>query len=250
MSVCEPTLESFSIYDSYACRVGKGQFAALSRAVHFSKLHTHYLKLDVRKYFESIPKDKLLEKLARRFRERNLHKLFERIVMNFDPGNPRGVPIGALTSQHFANFYLGFLDRFIKEELRVGEYVRYMDDFVVWDDDLGKLHEMANLIGTFARDVLGLELKTPAIGKTASGMEWLGHRVHSDGCRLNRASRRRFRRKYRLVNNLLEAGVIDERGAQERLESLVAFTRHSACVSWRRSVVCGSGSWPETAPTA
>lgn len=250
MNVCEPALESFSIHHSYACRSGKGQFAALEQAIRFSRKRDFFLKLDVWKYFESIPKDRLLKKLARRFKEPRLHALFARIIDSFEPDNFRGVPIGALTSQHFANFYLGYLDRFVKEKLRVKEYLRYMDDFVLWHDERSVLVDFARSVEAFADTSLGLNLKQPHIGESSSGLDFLGHRVYPRGCRLNRRSRRRFRHRYRVVMEQWRLGDLDEQAVQDRLDSLVAFTRHSACLSWRRGVVSGSGSRPETAPTA
>ena len=73
--------------------------------------------------------------LARKFKDRRLLDLFGRIIASYEVAPGRGVPIGSLTSQHFANFYLGGLDRFVKERLAAGGYVRYMDDFVVWGED-------------------------------------------------------------------------------------------------------------------
>ena len=90
--------------------------------------------LDIRKYFDSVSHEHLLAVLTRKFKDAGLLAWFERILARHETEAGRGLPIGSLTSQHFANFYLGVLDRFVKEVLRRQFYVRYMDDFAVWGD--------------------------------------------------------------------------------------------------------------------
>ena len=122
--VCEPVFERFLIADTFACRRGKGREAAVERAKQFARRYPWFLKLDIRKYFNSIDHEILLGLLARKFKDRRLLDLFGRIIASYEVAPGRGVPIGSLTSQHFANFYLGWLDRFVKEGLRAGGYVQ------------------------------------------------------------------------------------------------------------------------------
>lgn len=128
LNVCEPVLERYQISDSYACRLGKGQFAAIERACSFARHHQWFLKLDVRKYFDSIPRARLWHRLPRFFREEALLELWWQLIDSWRPGELRGLPIGALTSQHLANLYLGELDHEVKEAWRSRGYVRYMDE--------------------------------------------------------------------------------------------------------------------------
>ncbi len=137
--VCEPVFERLLIADTFACRRGKGREAAVERAKQFARRYPWFLKLDIRKYFNSIDHERLLWLLGRKFKDRRLLDLFGRIIASYEVTPGRGVPIGSLTSQHFANFYLAGLDRFVKEGLRAGGYVRYMDDFVVWDENRTRL---------------------------------------------------------------------------------------------------------------
>lgn len=131
MNVCEPVFERRLIADTYACRAGRGREATILRAQRFAQRFPSYLKLDIRKYFESIPHNRLLLQLGRLFKDERLLALFASILNGFQPGLGRGLPIGSLTSQHFANFYLGQFDRFVKETLRLKGYVRYMDDMLL-----------------------------------------------------------------------------------------------------------------------
>ena len=132
MNVCEPILEAYAIYDTYACRKGKGNRKALSRAQHFARKFDWYLKLDIQKYFDTIDHNILLRLLSRKFKDQELLHLFEKLFDTYHIRSGRGMPIGNLISQHLANFYLGTFDHWIKEALRVQGFLRYMDDFILF----------------------------------------------------------------------------------------------------------------------
>lgn len=131
MNICEPEFEQRLIYHTYACRRGKGQFAALEAAQKFARGHAWFLKMDVRKYFDSIPKDRLMERLGRVFAEAPVLNMFAHIIQAHQPSVSCGLPIGSLISQHCANLYLDVVDRHVTQMKGCGAYVRYMDDFVV-----------------------------------------------------------------------------------------------------------------------
>lgn len=107
LHVLEPELERIAIFDSYACRTGKGTHRALARAQQHCRRHGWYLQLDVRKYFDSVDHDVLKRLLARRLKDPPLLKLLFAIVDSHATAPGKGLPIGSLTSQHLANFYLG-----------------------------------------------------------------------------------------------------------------------------------------------
>lgn len=115
------------------------------------------LKMDVRKYYDSVPHDILKVKLAKIIHdERFLAVLNEIVDAN---GTERGIPIGFYTSQWFANFYLTDLDHFIKQELHAKHYVRYVDDMVIFGSSKRELHRMRRAIDRYLRERLGLEMK-------------------------------------------------------------------------------------------
>ncbi len=222
---CEADLDRWLMDDTYACRRGLGREAALRRAEHFAWRYKWFLKLDVQKYFDSIPHDVLLAEIKRRWRDRRVAALWERIIESYKTEAGRGLPIGALTSQHLANFYLAAADRYVKENLRVPGYVRYMDDMALWGD-CEQLKAARKAVEGVLSERLGLTLNSNwHLQPTSRGMDFLGYRVFPFGSRINRASRRRFLRRWHGCEKALESGRIDERTAQRRVLALTAFVR-------------------------
>lgn len=233
LNVCEPDFERWLIHDSYACRKGKGRIAALLRAREYAGGFGWYLKMDVRKYFDSVPHETLLRLLARRFRDDRLLALFGRIVRGFRGNLGVGLPIGALTSQHFANFYLGHFDRFAKETLRAKGYVRYMDDVAIWDEDKERLTTVLRQAEEYCSGELGLSLKPGYLNRTTHGMDFLGCRVFRHHLTLNRRSKVRYRRKLLALEQSYLADEIDEMELQQRGTALTSFTLTEGLSAWR-----------------
>lgn len=231
MNVCEPHFERWLVHDSYACRKGKGRLAALERATRHAARSGWFLKLDIRKYFESIPHDRLMAALCRKFKDHRLLGLLERLLMEH-PAETRGVglPIGSLLSQHLANFYLGPVDRLCLEQIRVKGYARYMDDFVIWGDDPAGLRHSWRQVGDFVQEQLGLMLKSTAhMNRTAHGMDFCGFRIFPGWRVLNRRARRRWVSKLKEIE-----GLSDEREKQERAQAIIAFAREGSSWHFRR----------------
>jgi hypothetical protein len=248
---CEADFERWLIDDTYACRRGRGREMALGRAEHYARRHGWFLKLDVEKYFDSIPHVALLAEVARRFRDRRVVALWARIVGAYEKSPGRGLPIGALSSQHLANFYLGNVDRLVKETLRVPGYVRYMDDMALWADDKGELVAARHQVAGRLQEVWGLKMKENwHLQPTGRGMDFLGYRVRPNGSTLNRASRRRFVRRWRWTERALACGKLSEGEAQRRMLAAVAFVRPARNETLLRRLFSGTGHRAPTASTA
>jgi len=99
MNVCEPALERAAIFDSYACRQGKGQLAAVQRAESYARRYGWFLKLDVRKYFDSIDHAVLRGLLREKFKDVVVLALFDQVLASYQTAPGRGLPIGNLTAQ-------------------------------------------------------------------------------------------------------------------------------------------------------
>lgn len=237
MNVCAPVLDRRLMHHSYACRKGKGTFAALRAAKAAARRASWFLKLDVRKYFDSIPHDRLLAALGRVFREAPVLRVLNTLLRGYGSA-PTGLPIGTLISQHLANFYLAALDTFILQELQPSSgCVRYMDDLAIWFDDKASARTARDRIIGFTHSQLALEFKTAFINRTAHGMDFLGHRVFPQRTGLNRSSRQRFKAKLHGLNEAWLAGSLSEMGAQARATALVSFTSHADSLAWRQRVL-------------
>lgn len=211
-NIIMPILEKSMIVDSYACRKNKGLHKALRRAFWFYQNSQFHYRLDIKKYFYTIDHQVLLSKLARKFKDPKLLSLLEQLLDTYDSGvqyyfpaaesdvcdmiRPRGLPIGNLTSQLFANFYLSELDHYVRERLHHPYYIRYMDDVIVFGDSREGLKEVVNIINTKLYDIrLCPNEKKNYIKKNTQGIDFLGFRLHENRIKLRSRNLVRFRRK-------------------------------------------------------
>ncbi|MDP3014861.1 MAG: reverse transcriptase/maturase family protein [bacterium] len=210
-NIIEPILERGFIYDSYACRVGKGTHAAIVRLEGFIKtlpVKIYCLKCDISKYFDNINHEILLELLRRKIKDENVLWLLNEIITS----NTKGIPIGNLTSQVFANVYLNELDHFVKRILREKCYIRYMDDFLILGLDKKHLQEDKERIRIFLRDRLKLELhpKKAEIFPIDRGIDFLGYVVRGNRRLLRKSTVKRFLKKRKRYAALFRKGKVSE----------------------------------------
>ncbi len=238
INICGPCFEKFLIFDTYACIKGKGSHKAVERAQYFSRRNKFYLKLDISKYFHSIDQAMLIKLFERIFKDKRLLCLLKRVVVSFESAPGKGIPIGNLTSQYFANYYLGHLDHFIKEQLCVKPYVRYMDDFIVWGNEKRLLKEYFGSIKQFLTDNLLLDIKeSKCLNYTSKGVGFLGYRIFPDRIMLAKRSRSRFINKFRNYEQLYLSGKWSEDELVSHMLPLVAFTKHADAKSFRKNVL-------------
>ena len=187
--IINPIFEETFIANSFSCRVGKGAHKgviALEKMIrkeskNYSKC-CYILKCDVSKFFDSIDHQILMNILKKRIKDKNALWLLREVVESFsssksDIFNVRGVPIGNLTSQIFANVYMNELDQYIKHELKIKHYARYTDDFVIVSDNLKHLQDVLDSVRVFLGENLALELhpKKVTIQKYNQGIDFLGY---------------------------------------------------------------------------
>ncbi len=213
--VIEPIWERRFIHDSYANRVCKGNHRALDRCQQFARQHPYVLQCDVRKFFPSIDHAILRTELSRLIADEEVLWLIDQIIksgvgvlsesyeMVYFPGDdlfainrPRGLPIGNLTSQFWANVYLNRFDHFVKRELKCSAYVRYVDDFLLFADEKSTLWDWKQtIIQQMAKLRLTLHENRAQVFPTQTGIPFLGFRVYPTHRLVKRRKIIHFRRK-------------------------------------------------------
>lgn len=249
-AVVEPLFERAFIDDSYACRIGRGTHRALDRCQAFTKRFPCVLQCDVRQYFASIDHEILLAALSRRVGDPAVLRL-ARTILHHAPREPvsapsyfpgddlfaplarrRGIPIGSLTSQFFANLYLDRLDHFVKENLRVKGYVRYMDDFLLFGESKGELsNRRVRIRSLLACLRLELHPRKQEIYPVRCGTPFLGFQVFPDRRRIKRKNVCRFMRRMKKLRGQVRSGRLSEIKFRESLRAWIAHASHGD--TWR-----------------
>ncbi|MBO6130568.1 MAG: group II intron reverse transcriptase domain-containing protein [Treponema sp.] len=228
INVLEPLFERQFIFHTYACRKGKGTHAAIRYAKTFCRKGMYFLKLDVRKYFDSIDHGILKERLYRLTNEGAVNDLFRKIIDSYtspkaqELGVKKGIPIGNLTSQFFANLYLSDADHYILEVLRADGYVRYMDDMLVFSKDFGHLKNLHKKLAVYFGKNLDLELKTPVFGRCTDGIPFLGKLISRSGIKPLSEKRRLKAKKIKRIDRLVQKGAISQEKAAERINAILS----------------------------
>ncbi len=222
VALLEPIYEKLFIHNSFATRKDKGTHKAIETAQVMLRKHVWYLKADVRKYFDSIKHNILIDLLKSKIKDKEFMQLVELIIRNTD--NEDGLPIGNLTSQFFANVYLHNFDNYVLRVLKPGAYIRYMDDFVLFDDDKNRLKSMLSDISVYMQNNLCLTLKDKAvmINKYTHGLSFLGVRIFEGTIRVQHRNLQRSLKRLRYKYYLYIHGKIDEENFLASAGSIVA----------------------------
>jgi len=229
-NVITPLIEQRFIDQSYACRERKGAHKACVKALELTRRYRYFLKVDVHHYFDSIDHGILLGLLRQMFREREVMQLIEKIVTHRLPNTAtgKGLPIGNLTSQWFANFYLDGLDHRLVDGRGLGaRYIRYMDDIVIFGDSKAELWSIYDFICEWLADERRLTLKAAAttVAPVTEGVPFLGLRIRPSGWRFLRKRFMRTRRSARRQVRDFLAGTVDPAQFQNNLRSMEGTSR-------------------------
>ena len=217
--IIQPIFDRTFISTSFACRPGYGTHAAsryVQRAMRQVEPESYILKLDVRRFFYSIDRDILRNLIERKIKDRHLMD----VTMKFAAmDTPLGIPIGNLLSQLYALIYLNPVDHFIKRQLKVRRYARYVDDMVLIGLGRDACLQYRHQIALFLRDKLGLELSKSTIQRVCKGCNFVGYRTWRN---------KRFIRKYSLYKFVRCA----RRGRQHSIVSLLGHAQGTDSVPY------------------
>jgi hypothetical protein len=230
--VVEPLFERRFIHHSYGCRVGKGTHAASDQVQQLLRKaqsggRAYVLQGDIRSYFQSIRHDRLLELLGRVIRDRSAMRLYRQIIESCGVDGV-GIPVGALTSQLAANVYLDRFDHYITDELGIGAYLRYMDDWVIVGHDKRRLWDILDAAAGFLASDLGLSLNPKtAIYPATQGVDFCGYRVWPTHRLIRKRSARAMKRRLKALQWRYSNGEIGLDQVRASIASWVGHARHA-----------------------
>ena len=247
VNIIEPLFDKCFIYDSYANRKGRGTLKAIERFEFFSrKVSGNYtktayvLKADIRHYFETVDHTVLTKLLKNKIEDDKIMFLITKILRNYmTKEKNKGMPLGNLTSQFFANVYLNELDQFVKHVLKAKYYIRYVDDFVIVHNSFDVLNNFKQKINDFLAEQLTLELHSDKskILPIRNGVEFLGLRVFAHYRLLKLRNLKKFQRKLIHLKGLYRQKQINYDSAFDFMEGWLAYARQANTYTLRKKFV-------------
>ena len=231
----EPVFERTLVDSTYACRPGKGVHLAVRQVQNNLRRFPWFVQVDVAGYFPSIDHEWLFNLLARRFKGKPFLSLLKRIIDSYATSPGKGLPIGSLTSQHFANLYLDSADRFLLTHPEVCAHVRYMDDILWWCREKAQARSVLRQFKAFMETICRLQLKPNVrINRSAQGMTYCGFRILPGMLRLTLRKRRRYRLLRQHYESAWDSGMISSRKLQAGYDAVLAATLPAQSMSWRQ----------------
>ncbi len=246
-NVIEPLFEKSFIYDSYANRKQKGTLKAVERFSFFSRKVSHnytrkvfVLKADVRHYFETIDHKILLSLLMKKITDKKISWLMKIILSNYHSGvDEKGMPLGNLTSQFFANVYLNELDQFVKQQLKVKYYLRYVDDFIILHPSPLFLGECKQKIHDFLHQKLALNLHSDKskIICLSRGVHFLGFKVFLHHKLIKKKNMLHFYRKCDEKSAAYKERKIQYDSIYDFMEGWIAYVKNANTFKARKKIL-------------
>lgn len=255
-SQLEPVFEKSFIDDSYANRVGKGTHRALDRCQRLSRRFRFVLQCDVRQFFPAIDHQILKNAIEQKVFDRRVRDLIsiilgvgediltEQYEMRYFAGDdlfaamrPRGLPIGNLTSQFWANVYLNSFDHFVKRELRAPGYLRYVDDFMMFSNSKKELWDWLVLVKKRLAKLRLIIHDGSHPRPVTEGISFLGFRVFPKYRRLKRRKGVHFQRKLARLQEEVDAGMLEKTKLKASIQGWINHVRYANTVGLRKSIL-------------
>lgn len=195
MNILKPILMRKMIKNIYACIEGRGQHKASIKCSEYVRRNKYCLKGDCRKFYPSIDQKILSEMLRKIIKDKRFMALVDNIIFSFPGG--KNCPIGNYCSQWFGNFYLTKLDNYVKHTLKVRDYERFCDDFLLYGNNKAKLRKNASLIREFLREELLLECSQLELFSIRQGVDFCGYRHFGKYVLLRKSTAKRMKKRYK-----------------------------------------------------
>jgi retron-type reverse transcriptase len=237
VKVIEPLFDKKFVKETFACMAGRGAHAAMYHVQKCARRAKrrwgkyYVLKCDISKFFPSVNHDILKKIIRKTISDYRVLNLIDIIIDSYEMAS-RGIPIGSLTSQLFANIYLNQLDHFMKEEMRVKYYARYMDDFIIIHNDKKYLHQLKAEI----EEWVGLELDLNMNPKTGifaerQGIDFCGYRIWPTHVLPRKSTMKRTKRRLRKFAAVYKDNHRILKHAADSIVSFLGYIKH--CSGWQ-----------------
>lgn len=245
MNLAEPVFERSLVDSTFACRPGKGVHKAVVRVQENIRRYPWYVKTDISGYFPAVDHAALFKLLQKRFKGEDFLYLLWRIINSWHIQPGKGLLIGSLTSQYFANYYLDGADRFLLEKTKVSAHVRYMDDTVFWCQSKAEAAEKLAEFAAFLSIDRKLQIKPNTLtGRSEYGIMFCGYRILPGAVLLSRRKRYRYQRLRQHLEREWLDGRVDSLELQHAYSSVHAITLHADSQEWRKKNLCLHPSLP------
>ena len=253
INIIQPIFEKSFIHDSFANQINKGTHKAVLRFEYFkgkvsknyklvkkpftnNSIQGYVFKADIKHYFETVDHDILLNIIKRRIKDENILWLIKLIIKHFNPN--KGMPLGNLTSQFFANVFLNELDYYIKNKLKAEYYIRYVDDFVI-------LHQNKNLLEAYLIKIkkylttLKLELHPDKskIIPLQKGLSFLGYRIFGKYKLLRKRNIKYFHKKLNEKFDLYNQNILTKQDFKNSLQGWIGYSMWANTYRLRTNVI-------------
>ena len=249
--VIEPIFDKTFIFDSYSCRKGKGTHFGADRLTKSLRRHRnkhrykelYALKCDIRKYFDSIDHEILLKLLSKKIKDEKVMWLLKIVIDSSSSKGKeegsKGIPIGNLTSQLFANVYLNELDYFVRHALRIKYYFRYMDDFVILHESQERLYEIKGEIKKFLKTSLKLEVhpKKQSVCPVSDGIDFLGYRIFYSHRLVRKSNIKRFVKRMKTLGKMYQLGLVPFDKIRASINSWLGYVSHADSFGLRKMLL-------------
>lgn len=234
MNVIESIWDKLFIYDSYACRTGKGIHAGSRRTMEFARKNNYCLKCDISKFYPSINHDILFGIVQKKIKCKDTLWLLENIIYSI--GGGVNVPIGNYTSQWFGNLYLNEIDQLLKHKYKIKHYIRYCDDFIMFHNDKKFLGEISGVIEEYLRERLQLKLSKCDLFPVSRGIDFLGYRHFKGYVLVRKSTAKRVKKRLKKLPVLLAKNKISMDQYRSSLASTMGWLKWSNSYNLRKSL--------------
>ncbi|MFA6073157.1 MAG: reverse transcriptase domain-containing protein [Candidatus Woesearchaeota archaeon] len=243
-NIIEPIFDKTFIQDSYANRLGKGTLKSIERFDKFKRqvsknnsTKCYFLKADIKHYFDNVNHQILIGLIKKRIFDEDIIWVITQILQNHKAETEgKGMPLGNLTSQFFANIYLNELDQYVKHQLKSKYYLRYVDDFIILDTSIDTLIENKLAIESFLKKRLCLELHPDKskIFPLEKGANFLGFRIFYNHKLVRKKNIKKFDRKFQLLKKDYEHKILEREKAIEKFEGWLTYISHADTYKYRK----------------